>query len=347
MRLLFLTRSLSGGGAEKVTATLANYCSRMGHDVHVLTYARSDSDYSLDRSVFIHDHSCIFELRRPQALKKLFSDLRPNALVSLGSKYNYIALSRILGTGKVILSERNDPERFYKSRIHRKFVLWCYRRAAGVVFQTNYAKEYFDLKGCAEVVPNPVADPRVRWNESSHEKTIINFCRLEPQKNLSLLIEAFAIFSETHPEYRLKIYGEGSLRGGLEALIKKLELDNRVLLLPFCNDIHTEVAKAELFVSSSDYEGMSNSLLEAILIGIPVVSTDCGGGSAREILGDFPSVCLVDRGSIDQLVKSLETITTNSNLRLNISEIESRTALRYRPEVVTKKWLHFIEGAVD
>lgn len=346
MILLFITRSLSGGGAEKVTSTLANYCAELGHCVHVVTYSVSQTDYCLSGEVVLHDHSEIRETKRPGKLKQLHSSFEFDAIISLGSKYNYIALSGLLKTGRVILSERNDPKKFYSNALHFAFVAWCYRCAAGVVFQTRHARNCFKSIDCVEIIPNPVAKPRYMWSEENHEKVVVNFCRLEPQKNLKLLIDAFDLFSLDQPDYQLHIYGEGSLKESLQQNIEKNKSKDRVFIRPFAENIHEIISKAEIFASSSDYEGMSNSLLESMSMGIPVVSTDCGGGSARELLAGVPGPCLVERGDVAAMAQALNTVSRDTDLRIEMSRSELSLSKNFEPLKVTQKWVEFIECCV-
>lgn len=92
-----------------------------------------------------------------------------------------------------------------------------------------------------------------------------------------MLIQAFAEISPQNPDYQLIIYGEGPLRQELESLISNLHLDNKIFLPGFKKNIHELISDAEIFVLPSDYEGLSNALLEAMCMGIPCISTNVSG----------------------------------------------------------------------
>lgn len=92
-----------------------------------------------------------------------------------------------------------------------------------------------------------------------------------------MLIRAFAKIASKYPDYTLFIYGEGPLRRDLESLIKTLHLGNQVFLPGFKKNIHELISDAGFFILSSDFEGLSNALLEAMCMGIPCIITNVSG----------------------------------------------------------------------
>lgn len=129
---------------------------------------------------------------------------------------------------------------------------------------------------------NPVEAERIPSQyRGERENVIVAAGRLAPQKNFSLLIKAFARFNKHHPEYTLRIYGEGELREELTNLTNSLQIAEKVELPGRSVSLLQEMNSAAMFVLTSDYEGMPNVLLEAMCMGMPVISTDCPSGGRK------------------------------------------------------------------
>lgn len=103
------------------------------------------------------------------------------------------------------------------------------------------------------------------------------------QKNLPMLIEAFEIVQTKHPEMRLVIYGEGPKRRLLEKMIEEKGLSQVVSMPGFAENLHERILKSAAYVSTSDFEGISNAILGvmALGLGLPTVVSDCPVGGAR------------------------------------------------------------------
>lgn len=130
-----------------------------------------------------------------------------------------------------------------------------------------------------------------RKKEDINYSEIVTVARLEPQKNQELLIDAFNIVSNKHKDVVLKIFGEGSLKKKLQNRIDELGLKDKVYLMGTKSDVLNWIKESYCFVLTSDFEGLPNSLIEAMCMGIPCISTDCSPGGARQLLSD-------DRGLI-------------------------------------------------
>ncbi len=120
------------------------------------------------------------------------------------------------------------------------------------------------------------------WLKDKEEPVIISAGRLHDQKDFSTLIKAFVSRRRKEP-LKLIIFGEGEKRVELQALAEELGVMKSVSLPGFMDDIHAYLSRADLFVLSSRWEGLPNVLIEAMALGVPVISTDCPSGP-REIL---------------------------------------------------------------
>ena len=342
MRLVFITRYLSGGGAERVTSLIANGFSIKGYAVKIISFKQVANEYPLDERVSLDYVPEGVFLSRVGYLRQMINDFAPDYVVSLGSKYNYIYAAGLFGSYKVILSERNDPAR-KQSLLKRAFTDMCYRLAWGVVFQTPYASSFYEgrIRRHA-IIANPAPEGLGTWNETGHNKIVINCCRLTEQKNLPLLLRAFALFRGTHPEYSLVVYGDGPLKDSLHVLAAELGIKDAFRLFAYSDNIHDQMIQAAMFVSSSDYEGISNSILEAVCMGVPVVSTNSRGGGSNLLLDGGLCGELVPCGDPCALACAMGRVADNDSYAHELYVRSREHARTFSLESVCNEWVSFM-----
>ena len=176
----------------------------------------------------------------------------------------------------------------------------------------------------------------------------MNFCRVAPTKNLELLLEAFSIFHLEYPEYILEIYGNinGELEREylpvIEKKIEELHLEECALILPPSADVHKKVLQSAMFVSSSNYEGLSNSMLEAMAIGLPCICTDCFGGGTREVMIDHENGLIVPMNDSDAMYKAMKEFVENPDLAEKCSRNAEKIRDKLSVEKITQQWFDVI-----
>lgn len=359
-KIVFVLEQLYGGGAERVTNVLANeICKNPTYQVHLLTYRQdAQRDFAHDECVVRHnmDSTADGESRikgiqkRIQFLRDTIRAIEPDCVVSLAMPCT-VALLVIAMLGSktpLILSERNDPVRFPASKYVRALRLWCYRKCNGVVFQTNEAKSFFPafIQKKGIVICNPLTGNLPdRW-VGEREKRIVNFCRLNPQKNLDLLIEAFWDVLQEYPDYTLCIYGEGNERMRLEQKTQDMGIADKVKMPGYSNQIYQDIRKAAMFVSSSDYEGISNSMLESMALGVPTICTDCPAGGARETIRHGENGLLVPTGNRMEMVGAMKRLLAEPELSEALSREGSCLREQISAQAIAGQWLEFIEKIV-
>ena len=189
-----------------------------------------------------------------------------------------------------------------------------YQEADLCVFQTQEQMDYYGYEN-GVVIFNPLLKA-YPVKKSNSEKVVVNFCRFCKAKNLPLLLEAFGQFSAIHPEYSLFLYGDDD-ENMTEALYNYAESEgfaDKVHILPSEQNIHDIIVSYSMFVTSSDWEGISNSMIEAMACGLPTIATDCIGGGARAIIEDHVNGILVPRGDSNTLCKAMCEIAENDIL---------------------------------
>lgn len=285
-RVLFVTLSLSGGGAERVVAVLSSALSEMNQDIHVLVFKEKKSEYPLSKNVHkyqmpLSDYKS--KVKRISYIRKIIREIKPDVIIPFLYEpmvYTYFA-SRNLGI-KFIATVRNNPQFYPASGMQQKLATWIIIHADKCMLQTLEQASYFKWKNIDQyfVVPNPVDDRfiRARREYSDCLNNIVAIGRLTSQKNYPLLIKAFANISKKFPDVRLNIYGSGEEKENIERLIAELEQNGRIYLKGRTENVLEALTQAELYIMASDYEGMPNSLMEAMATGIPCISTACPTG---------------------------------------------------------------------
>ena len=172
--------------------------------------------------------------------------------------------------------------------------------------------------------------------QSSKQNRIISVARLAPQKNQKMVIEAFAKVADEFPDWQLVIFGEGPLRSSLELLVKSLQLDGRVLLPGRTEHVIEELRKSKFFCLSSDYEGMSNSMLEAVCVGLPVISTKVSG--SEDLVNDGVDGFLIDMNDVDGMAEAMGKVMSDGQLMNKMSQINKKKAGLYQLEKITVLW---------
>ena len=252
---------------------------------------------------------------------------------------------------KIIYSETNASNKYSSDRYCEQ-TKKTIKKADALIFQTTEEKAEHGITKSkkAFVIHNPIKSDLPQSYNKSRNKTIVNFCRLSRQKNLLLLIKAFEKLLVDYPDYKLKIYADTAdsknteYKEELISYIATNKLENSVFILPPSPDIHSIILDCAMFVSSSDYEGISNSMIEAMAIGLPCVCTDCGGGGAREMINDGENGLLVPVGDADALKNAMVRMITEKDLAEKCSKNAAKIRETHSIEKISEKWLEVINN---
>ncbi len=355
--ITFVTIAMGGGGTERVIATLADYFVSLGIRVKILMIGGSDVAYKLDDRVELR---CISEatggsikgrIDRIRAMRTEFKDPTGASIIAMGTVAAMFTSIASLGLkNRIILSERNDPNRLNHRPIkgYEKVIRnLLYRRADGIVFQTDMAKgcfpEYITRRG--EIILNPIRNEFPEFVPySEREKVVITAGRLTEQKNHKLLIDAVVRTHERFPDYALKIYGEGEYRAVLEEYIASHDAGSFIHLMGYESDILGVMSRSRIYVSSSDWEGISNSLAEAMACGMAVVATDCPMGGSAMLIDDGTDGRLVPVGDADRLTECLLDIMQDEESARTYAEKAKAVREKLSVENIGACWLNVVNG---
>lgn len=322
-KVVFVSNRIYGGGAERVLTLVANYLSNHNFIVYILARKNSNSIYHIYPKIIIKYIETKSHLKFIYSIRKEIQKIKPDNVISFEYFYNLCTITACIGIKtNLIISERNDPSVVGSGILKDKLRNFLYRFCNTLVCQTEDALRYFPsyIQDHAVIILNPLKENLPKRYLGVRAKRIVSFCRLNKQKNLPLLISAFSDIYKKHPEYILEIYGNGPEKDSLMQLIKGYGLASVINIQDAKDNIHELVVDARMFVLPSDYEGMSNSMLEAMAIGLPVICTDCPCGGARMIIKNMENGILIPVRDKDQLIEKMELLVNNDSLSDKLSE---------------------------
>lgn len=326
-RIAIIVNSLSLGGAERVSLILAEWMTNENIETFLITLNKDrEEGYELQSTINRVPINYDSTLTKIEIIKELRRELKfnnINKVLVMGVPLSVYVVPASLGLDiTVTISERNDPANFKgkwtTKLLSRSLMVFADR----FIFQTKQAKSYYPkfIQKKSTVIPNPILVESIPQKiKGNRAKRIVTAGRLVPQKNHELLIRAFSEVKNFYPEHTLTIYGNGKDRNKLEVLIKDLRLSNKVFLPGATKQLFSEMIKAEIFVLSSDFEGMPNALIEALAIGIPCISTDCPSGGPKDIINNMHNGILVPTNNIQELANAMMLLLGSSELKNKFS----------------------------
>lgn len=354
-KVAFAIDTNTAGGGERVIATLANYMSNKGYETYLINSDSTSAFYEIDKRVHIMkmnlDREQTGKLRRLikkyKYLKEFFRREKPDAVVTFLFNMEAPAIMAGLATHTRIFTSVRNTAWAYPKR-ERQFRKLFYPKIAGVVFQSKTVQHYVDFKKLknSTVIMNPMADDVIEPIHpipySERRDIIISVARLEKQKNHEMTIRAFSQICNDFPTFELHIFGEGSLRSQLQNLINSLGLEEKVFLEGAVPGAISSNRDAKLFIMSSNYEGFPNALAEALVHGIPSISTDFDTGVASELIEEGKNGWLVEVGNVEQLAKKIRYVLSIGSAVNNISEESAKVFYTLSSERVCQEWENFI-----
>ena len=353
-KIMFLAATLGGGGAERVMLNLANQMAQSDNQVTlVVTSTREVQEYEVDDKIELirlmpkNNNKLLKVAEKLKLLRNLYHSHKDYTVISFFPDINIYAIAARVGMkNKIILSERNDPAREPSQKLLRAFRRICYPLADKIVFQTKDAMAYFSknvqLKGV--IIPNPLNLSKFPIPDLNGEKQkrIVMFCRIKPQKNIEMMLRAIDRIRDRLNGVIVEIYGDGAKY--MEGIIQKcsdIGLDGTVKFMGQTDRVYDILNSSLLYVSTSNYEGISNTMLEALAMGVPSIVTDCPIGGARMFIQHNENGILVPVNDDKELAQAILELLENDALRkkLATNAIKIRQILDLK--IIAEEWLKY------
>ena len=376
MKIVYCLNSIQEtGGIASAIKLKANALSEKGHKVFILVSDHNPNKennlfknvklINLDINYYKDDWKSKFNVIRGVIIKRkhhkkkltqILNQINPDIVISAGQSEKYF-LPSIKGTWKTIREFHFDKN--YRLRYADSFLQ---KVIAHIV---NFYDYGFKIKKYDRIVVLTEEDKIINWNNdpkihvipnpiyisssylaTNGGKRVIAVGRLVKEKNYSSLIRAYRMVAESHPDWKLEIYGQGQLMDSLKEEIKKNNLSDNIELMGYHSNI-TEILKDfSIFVMTSLYEGLPMSILEAMSVGLPIVSYDCPYGP-RNLITDGETGYLVPLNNENILAQRINELIENQDLRKRYGENAFLHSKNYSIEQISSKWVNLFENLLN
>lgn len=358
MKIVFSCGTMQHAGAERVISILANKFVDLGHEVELLLYYDKPIWYDLDERITITvDEREIGNLNGKSNVlghlrfrRKYIKKTKPDVVLSFLAPFNMVNIVAMRRSKTpLIVADRNDPKRVPTKKTVRMLRNFLYRFADVCVFQSEDNKNYFcnKIRQKSVVIYNPLDLKEYQGVglKTQKKNKIVAVGRIIKQKNPKMLLDAFNKISEKFPDYTLTYIGDGDMADELKKLAEQYGLKDRVVFTGGIKNVFAEIADAELYVMTSEYEGMPNALLEAMCIGLPCISTSVSG--AKDVIKDGENGFLVECGDVVGLAEKMEKVLSSTELANMLAENATKLSEKLKIDIIAEEWLDAINKAID
>lgn len=357
MKVCFLINCLNPGGAERTVAYLSNYIVNNGADVDIVLFG-DRGFYYLDDKIKIHHisqayksknilHRLIMILKRFKKFKNYIRINKPDIVFCMLYKLMIYALPHKKRVS-IIISERGNPH-YLKSHFRKVIRKILFKKADGIVFQTERAKNFYRdiIKDKGIVIPNAIGNEYVYKVPIIEKRVnkIVSVGRLFKVKDYPTLLKAFKQISDKHQDYELVIYGQGPEDKELKEFSQDLGIGEKVFFMGAQPDALLKIADSKCYVLSSISEGMPNSLMEAMAIGLPCVSTDCPNGPA-ELIEDGVNGLLVPVGDENAMAKAILKMIEDEEFANKCGENAKKIKETHSVDYIAEQYLTYIKSVL-
>jgi glycosyltransferase involved in cell wall biosynthesis len=362
LRIAIVIHSMAGGGAERVSVTLASAWLADGHSIMLITFENVGADvYVLDDRITRvalglanNSHglidAAVANIKRILALRHRLILFKPDLVLGMMTGASVATLLATRGMKvPVLVSERTYPPMLPVGRFWGAMRRLTYPWAERVVMLSSTGLEWLQTsipKARGVVIPNPVTyrlpinNPIVNPDSyiKAGRKLVLSVGRMDSGKQFDQLIAAFAAISQRVSDWDLVILGDGPERQALEAQIASLGLATRVMLPGRVGNVGQWYERAELYVLSSRFEGFPNVLAEAMAHGCAAISYDCDTGPRDIIREGLDGLLVRPVGDVQRLQSAMAILMEDDQMREAMT-IRAREVLeRFSIEIVMNKW---------
>lgn len=358
--IAFYIGSLSKGGAERVFCNLAEYFISIGYKVTMITQYIREDEYELPLGV----NRVISDLSEEEQKGRLYNfaariaklhrvirETDADLLMTTIGKANFMAVTcaAFLRT-RVVVSVVADPKEEYPSWIMKLLLQVLFGEADGIIMQTTRQTLFLrtGLRKVSTILPNSVSSAFDRQRYTGiRERNIVMVGRMDANKNQEMAINAFSRICDRYPDAKLVLMGDGELRQKLEGLVNSLDISEKVIFTGIVTDVADRLEKAYMFVLTSNTEGMPNTLLEAMSLGVACISTDCPCGGPADVIKDSENGVLVPVGDSMALSNAFDKLLSNYDYMDMLGKEAYRDMQDYKPDIVNAKWRDYYLGIIN
>ncbi len=328
LSVLILCKTLLKGGAEKQAITLAKLLSCNGVSLTIVIWQGEKID--ADNLRFIEAHGIKYICLRRNifnrflCLIRLIKQQKINLVLSYLTLANTVAgLVRLFATDLVTIGGiRTERLPYYKLLVER---LFHNRINDATVFNSFVAKSSFEKRGFAAeksaVIHNAINVPPIERNyRTSDEITIVSVSRFVKSKDFSTALQSFKRLLQDNRDMKLKycIVGYGYQESEIRHMVRHLDLEKNVVIMIRPANVYDILLKADIYLSTSIFEGLSNSLMEAMAAGLPVVATDVGDN--KYLVRDSYNGFLAPRKDVESITSGLQELIDSVDKRREFGE---------------------------
>lgn len=379
MKIVFCIDGLKNfGGMERVVVNRANYLvKKYGYDISIITTENFNKEnknkplaFTLNPKINLIDLEINFndsiekniffkifikikrKLLYKIKLEKVINELKPDIIDSMGDRSREV-LYKLKIKSKKILENHFNKNSIIRDTSNDKLLKKMYFNIKNYK-QLNLVKKYDEFIVLTE-------EDRMQWNDSKikvipnslsyypkeisnlKEKKVISIGRLDYYKGFDLMIQIWRKVVDKHPEWKLEIYGEGSIRNSLQEEIKKWKLEKNIELKGNCINIQEKLLTSSMFIMTSRGEGMPMVLLEAASCGLPLISFDrpCG---PKDLIKNGENGFLCKFGELDEMANRIIFLIENEKIRKEIGIKARKLSLEYSEDKIMSIWKELYES---
>lgn len=346
MKIAFVCRTLNAcGGIERATTLLANTLSRRGHRVYIISWLGSDGVpfFDIDSQIEVHylapgqDQTLtgLRSIRRFVLLRRLYRKIKPDAIIISGLYNSIVNVPAALGFN-IISWEHFDIKRQHHSIVTR-FSRWLSAHfskyvVTPTIHDAGEYKRIYKAKA-TRAIPNALT-LKVASPSSLQNKVVLSVGRLVRVKGYDLLLDAWSKFD--HPDWTLRIVASGKLSQKLQTQVKEKQI-KQVEFVPNTPHIIEHYQQSAIYALSSRSENFPLVLLEAMYMGLPCVSFDCGPGP-REIIRHEESGLIVPPRDTTAMAQALQTLMIQPELRAQMGKAGRHLSQQYQMDHIVPQW---------
>lgn len=336
------------GGAGKIIKYVANLLADNNYSVTLISLYDELSSPDLSKKVkcvclrqkifgvIIWRYNLIAKIR------KEIKAIEPVVVCSFVSDVCFLARIATFGLPlKFVSAERGDP--FSLSIIWKILIFWTYRNSNYCFFQLEKARDFFGKKVAKKsfVIPNVFKQQDgVTIYTEARKKTIVSAGRFDYQKGYDVLIRAFANIYKKHPDYSLILFGDGTLLDYFRKLVSDLGIEKVVSFPGYVSAVANSIREEGIFVLSSRFEGIPNSMIEAMSIGIPCIATKCTPGGPEFLSKNGKNAALVEVDDIMGLTNAILKVIEDREYANYLSAHGCEIIQELKPERIDQMWIN-------